>query len=295
MASAALAVAAAVLFALGTVLQQRVAAAASGADAMRAGFLVRLARQPRWLAGIAADAAGFACQAAALGLGRIVVVQPLLATSVVFALPLGAWLGGQRVGRREWAAALVVTAGLAAFLVVGDPSGGRDDATVEAWLIAGALIGAASAALVLAAAGRPPALRAALLGTATGLLFGLSAALTKATVERLDDGVLAVAGDWHVYALVAVGYASMALAQASLQTGALAPAVATQSVLDPVASLLLGTLAFGERLHESAAGVVASLVALAVMLGGLVVLAAARQPSSAAASSAKRSPVRRRA
>jgi hypothetical protein len=88
-ASAALALAAAILSALGTVLQQRVAATATGTQAMRAGFLLRLARQPLWLVGIAVDVAGFVCQAAALGLGRIVVVQPLLASSVVFALPFG--------------------------------------------------------------------------------------------------------------------------------------------------------------------------------------------------------------
>jgi drug/metabolite transporter (DMT)-like permease len=277
--SIALALAAALLFALGTVLQERVAAEATRAEAMRAGFLMRLARQPRWLAGIAADAGGFCCQAAALGLGRIVVVQPLLATSVVFALPLGVWLAGQRVGRIQWIAAVVVTAGLGAFLVLGDPSGGRDDATAAAWLISGAAIAAACAALILAARGRPPPMRAALLGTATGLLFGLSAALTKATVERLDDGVLAVVGDWHLYALAVVGYASVTLSQASLQTGALAPAVATQMVLDPVASLLLGMLAFGERLHEDAAATVASLAALAVMLGALAVLALSAPPA----------------
>ena len=59
-------------------------------------LLIRLARRPRWLAGVAADALGFAAQAAALGMGRIVTVQPLLSTSVVFALPLGAKLGGRR-------------------------------------------------------------------------------------------------------------------------------------------------------------------------------------------------------
>jgi drug/metabolite transporter (DMT)-like permease len=285
-ASAALALAAAILFALGTVLQQRVAATATGTQAMRAGFLLRLARQPLWLVGIAVDVAGFVCQAAALGLGRIVVVQPLLASSVVFALPFGIWLTGQRVGRSEWIAAAVVLAGLAAFLVISDPSGGRDDATAVAWIVSGVLIGVACAALVLAAMGRSPGARAALLGSATGLLFGLSAALTKATVERLDDGVVAVIADWHLYALIVVGYASVTLSQASLQTGRLAPAVSTQMVLDPVTSVLLGTLAFGEHLHEDAAGVIASLAALGAMLYGLVVLAAAtpegRAPPAAA-------------
>src|SRR5215218_6641916 len=119
----ALALGAALLFSLGTVLQQQVAETASEEEARGAGFLVRLARRPRWLAGIAADALGFVCQAGALAAGRLVVVQPLLATSVVFSLPLGTLLGGRRVGRRELAAALAVTAGLGVFLVVADPAG----------------------------------------------------------------------------------------------------------------------------------------------------------------------------
>ncbi len=99
-----LALAAALFFALGTVLQQRVAASASAEEAAKLGFLLRLARRPAWLAGIASDAAGFVCHAAALAAGRLVVVQPILATSLVFALPIGAWLdsgGSRRVSYSE--------------------------------------------------------------------------------------------------------------------------------------------------------------------------------------------------
>jgi len=70
-----LALVAALLFSLGTVLQQQMAATASEEEARGAGFLLRLARRPRWLAGIVADGLGFVAQAAALGLGRIVVVH----------------------------------------------------------------------------------------------------------------------------------------------------------------------------------------------------------------------------
>ena len=56
-----------------------------------------MARKPVWLAGIAADALGFVGQAVALTIGRLAVVQPLLATSMVFALPLGHRLTAQRV------------------------------------------------------------------------------------------------------------------------------------------------------------------------------------------------------
>jgi len=274
-----LALAAALAFALGTVLQQRVAEQATEDDALRAGFLLRLARQPLWLAGIAADGVGFGFQAWALGTGRLVVVQPVLATSVVFALPLGARLGGTRVGRRELLAAVAVTAGLAAFLLISNPSSGVAEATTAGWIAAGAGCAGVSGALVLAARGRSPARRAALLGIATGVLFGLSALLTKTTVDRLDDGLGAVFLDWHVYALVLVGWVSVTLSQASLQCGRLAPAVATQMAFDPIASVVLGIFVLDESLHESAAGAVLSVLALLVMLGGIVVLAA-REPAA---------------
>ncbi len=290
-----LALLAALLFAGGTVLQQKVAETASEDEALKAGFLLRLARKPQWLAGIALDAGGFVCQAIALGVGRLVVVQPILATSVVFALPLGNRLTGQHIGRREVIAALAVAAGLAVFLVVADPSGGRDDATATAWIVSFAVIGVVCSALVAAGLRAGPGPKATLFGIATGILFGLSAALTKTCVERLDEGVLGLLGDWELYALIVVGWVGMTLCQASLQTGRLASAMATQMVLDPVTSVLLGTLAFDETIHTSAVGLGGSLVALVVMLSGLVVLATsasgAQAPSSPADSAANRAVV----
>ena len=104
MTEVALALTAALLFALGTVLQQR-AGLQTPPRGSGARLLVEMARRRVWLAGIAADALGFAAQAAALTIGRLTVVQPLLAASVVFALPLGAWITAQRVRRRDIAAA----------------------------------------------------------------------------------------------------------------------------------------------------------------------------------------------
>ena len=141
--------------------------------AQSAGFLLTLARKPVWLFGVAASGLGFAAQAAALGVGRLVVVQPLLVASIVFALPFGARFTGQRVGRREIVGAIAVTGGIAAFLVISNPSEGRDDAPVVEWLIAGGILGAITVALVLASRGRRPGLKAALLGTSAGILFGL--------------------------------------------------------------------------------------------------------------------------
>ena len=286
----ALAAAAAFLFALGTVLQQRAAVREpSGGPRGAASLLLRLARRPVWIGGILADGLGFLAQAGALAIGRLAVVQPVLATTVVFALPLGAWLTSQRIRPREWIAAAVVTAALIAFLVVANTSGGRDDAPLGEWLVAAIPVGAASAALVAAGWRARPGLKAALLGTATGILFGLSAALTKATVDQLDDGILHLVLDWHLYALLVVGYASMTLSEVSLQTGVLAPAIATASIFDPIASVALGVTLFEESLHDDALGVAASILALGAMFVGLGVLArseGARQEPDAPAAGA---------
>ena len=181
---------------------------------MKAGFLLKLARRPVWLLGLVTDGLGYAAQAAALAIGRLIVVQPLLVASVVFALPLGAKFTQQRVGKREIIGAIAVTAGLAAFTVISNPTGGKDDARVRDWLIAGAILGAVAAVLFVASHGRKPGLRAAFLGTASGVLFGLTAALTKATTDRFDDGTVAVVANWHLWALIAVSVVAFSLARA---------------------------------------------------------------------------------
>ena len=203
----------------------------------------------------------------------MIVVQPLLATAVVWALPLGAKLSGQKVVRRDIVAAIAVCAGLGVFLVISDPSGGRDDAPISAWLVAGGALCAISAVLVLIGLRGGPARKAASCGTAAGLLFGLSAVLTKSVVDSLDEGIVDLLIDWHLYALIAVGFASMTISQISLQAGVLGPAVATAMIFDPVASLILGLTLLQEEIHDDALGIAGSIVALLVTFAGMAVLA----------------------
>jgi drug/metabolite transporter (DMT)-like permease len=282
----ALALLAAFLFALGLVLQER-AASTLPAEAIGAGFLARLAQQPVWLLGLAAQGAGFVVQAIALGVGSMVIVQPLLVFSIVFALPLSRLIYKRRIRRTEILGAALVTGGLVLLLVISRPDEGTDDASGLEWLLIGGGAVAVSAVLFLLARGRRPALRAGLLGTSGGILFGLSAAFTKSTVAILaEDGVLAVFTDWHVYALVVSAVVAFWLEQAALQTGALAAAVATTMAFDPLSSLVFGIFLFDEALHDSVFGYCVSALALLIMLAGLVVLARAKGASEAAPPSA---------
>jgi drug/metabolite transporter (DMT)-like permease len=234
-----------------------------------------MARRPVWVAGIASDGLGFVTQAAALGVGRLAVVQPLLVTSVVFALPLGVRLTGLRVHRSDVAAAALVVVALVAFLIIAEPSGGRSEAPLSDWLIALSACAAACAPLVLLARNAPAPRRAALLGAAAGILFALSAALTKAVVDELQRGPLHVLASWELYALLGVGYVSMTLNQLALNTGALAATLATSTALDPIASVVLGVTLFQESPHAGLDQVIGTVVALAAALAGMVILARA--------------------
>lgn len=90
--------------------------------------------------------------------------------------------------RIDIGAAFLVVVALIAFLTIADPSGGRADAPLGNWLVAGGVCLAVCVPLVLAGQRGPTPRRAAMLGIATGVLFALSAALTKSVTDQLDDG-----------------------------------------------------------------------------------------------------------
>jgi drug/metabolite transporter (DMT)-like permease len=267
-----LALASALLFALGSVLQQKAGFSEPSVGASSS-LLLRMARRPVWLVGIASDSLGFLAQAAALGVGSLAVVQPLLVASVVFALPLGVKLGGQHVHRGDVAAAALVVVALIGFLTIAEPSGGRNEAPLTDWLIVALACAAVCAPITLLGHRGPAARRAALLGSATGVLFALSAALTKAVVDELHSGIVHVIASWEPYALAGVGYASMTLNQLALNAGALAAAISTSATLDPVASVVIGLTVFDESLHANSLQALGTLTALAVALIGMTVLA----------------------
>src|SRR5258708_288283 len=175
----ALAVGAAISFAVSNVVQQRVAARLRSDTAFEAAVLLRLIHRPLWLAGLAGIIISLSLQATALGLGRLVVIEPVLASSLLFALALAARADRRRMTPVEWLAAVATFAGLVAFLSVAQPSGGRPTASVsQLGIAAGAAVAIAIASVVLA--GRMSPLRRALtLGIGGGVAAGVTHALTK--------------------------------------------------------------------------------------------------------------------
>ena len=278
--AAFLALLAAVFFALAAALQQRgqFVLARRGISVEGLGGLVRMVAVPIWLLGTLVLLFGYVMQGAALDRGRIVVVQPLLVTSIVWALPLGHWLTSQNVNRRQVAGAGVVVVGLALFVLVGDPDSGVENAATSSLVLACAVVSTMVIALMLwQRTITAPALRAAVLGVCAGLFFGLSAVFSKPVLNDLHVSIGEAAGDWRTWALLGFGFIAFVIQQLSLATGQLAPAVAAVSVANPVVSVMLGIILYDERLTRPAWHVAVACVALLAALAGAVLITLANR------------------
>jgi uncharacterized membrane protein len=268
--AAFLALVAALSFAAGTVLQQRGTMLASASDAR---FLVQILREPVWLIGALLQGLGWILQAAALDRGTLMLVQTLTTFSLVLALPLGAKLTAQRIGRQEVFGAILVVIGASVFLAVGTPSGqATTPEAVEWWTAA---IGATVLVAGLAALGRrrPGAARAALFGTAAGIAYALQAAVTKVFVGELGGGVLALVTTWTSYALLATALVGFVLQQSALKTGVLAPAMGSSNAATLVFSVVFGLRIFDETIASDGRAALAY-AGLVLAVAGVVMLAA---------------------
>ena len=112
-----MALAAALLAGAGLVLQQRAAEQAPKAYFLRLRLIADLIRPPGWLAGIAVMAAGQLLSVWVLGHLDLSVAEPLLASSLIFALLLAAPLSGQPLRATELVGALVLSLGVTALSV----------------------------------------------------------------------------------------------------------------------------------------------------------------------------------
>jgi drug/metabolite transporter (DMT)-like permease len=279
--AATLALLAAVCFALAATLWQKAALGLSGVSFRYPKTLLALLTAWVWLLGLVAQIVGVVLQAAALDRGRVSIIQPLLVTTVIWALPLGYFLTQQAVGAREVVGAAVIVVGLALFASFGHPAAGMSNAPTSDWVASILVICAACVALLIFSNRGSLSTKAALLGTVAGLLYGLSATLMKPVVESLHtDGLASVVAGWQFWVWGAAGIVGFLFQQLSLSTGKLVPSVATVSVANPVVSVMLGALVLLERLDRDPPWhAVVACGSLGVALLGAVVVSSAHEKS----------------
>jgi drug/metabolite transporter (DMT)-like permease len=266
------AIAAGCIFAVGSVLQQSAAAEAPSDRSLSLRLLADLVRRPRWLLGIGSDAVSFGLQALALAFGPLALVQPLIVSGLLFALPMAARLRHRRLGPREWTATLLVAGGLALFLVAAAPREGEPTAPLTGWAV---VLGCVAAVMVIGViAGRAasgPA-QPSFYALAAGTVFGLLAALTKTSTWLLDQGAVAFFTAWQPYAMVVVAVAGAIVQQSAFQAGPLATSLPVMDAAEPTTATLIGVFAFHESLGTSALAVSGEVAGIIALLAGIVAL-----------------------
>jgi drug/metabolite transporter (DMT)-like permease len=271
--AALLALGAAFFIAIGDVIHQRSAHEVTEEPVGHVALFMRLLRDGQWWLGSLVSAAGFALQAAALGLGSVLLVQALLVTSLLFALPINARLTHRRVTRWEWTWAALLAASVAVIVTVGNPTEGHSRASLETWTAVIAVLGPAIVLCLVGARIWSGATSAVLLALVSGALWGLFAVLTKGVVHRLDDGIWVLLRTPELYAWALIATAGTAVQQSSFRAGSLTASLPTMTVAEPVVGSVLGVVVLGEALRPGDAGWLTLIVAVVVMVVATAALA----------------------
>jgi drug/metabolite transporter (DMT)-like permease len=267
-----IALAAAACYAVAMVLQHHGASETDSELSLRLGLVPRLLSRPIWIAGVGANLAGFGLRFAALRHGSLTVVQTALSASLLFALPLSARWHHEHLTRPVWIGASAIAIGLALFLVVASPSSGRAEGSNPAWLATGLGCFTVAGALIWLARSQPDH-RAELLAAAGGLLLGVTAGLIKATAAATRSHPTELPRHWQLYALALVGVITVVVVQSAFGAGPLARSLPILMVLEPLASVALGVLVFGEGVHGGLPAHIAQAAGLLVICAGVVLIA----------------------
>jgi drug/metabolite transporter (DMT)-like permease len=259
--------------AVGIVIRQRAIQAEAAHRNDTSAIVTSWVRRPAWWAGTLVAIGGYLFQALALAHGSLLLVQPLLVSALLFVLPLGARFSKQHVSGADWCWALLLTAALAIFVLVGQPREGHYRPPVPAWSVA--LAGAVPVVIlcVVAAHRTLGRTRAMLLASAVAVLVGMIAVLTKVSVHHLAvhgwRGLLTVPAP---YMLIVLAVAVTVLQQSAFHAGALQASVPVMLVGEPVVAVLLGVVILGEHLAVRGPGALILAVAVTAMTAATIAL-----------------------
>lgn len=242
---------AAALIAVGTVLRQR-ASASTGAITKA------------WWVGAILAVVGFGFQAWALGLGSILLVQPLVVFAVLFALPLEARIDHRRPSTMDWVWGGVLVGAVVLFLLIAQPVPSQRRAshvllalTVTVLIIA--LIGLVAFAERCASAHH----KALCYGLAAGALFGIAALLVKSVAMHIIDEPTRVLMHADVYLLTIVIALAVIAQQRAFGAGDIQTSFPAMNVMEPAVSMALGVILLGENLRV---GIGKSTILIAILL-----------------------------
>ncbi|MEV0615428.1 DMT family transporter [Nonomuraea sp. NPDC050404] len=276
-----IALAGALGYALGAAIQQY--------EVVAEGASLKLVRRPRWWVGGVISFSGACLHAVALSLAPLVAVQPISVATLVFAVPLAAFMYGRRPYRAEILGSIAVAVGLL-WLMLLVPSH-----HVTPSLSDGAALGfiAVIAAITLVT----QVIASRVHGANKALLLAVGAGAVTASVStfvRVVGG--GMEGDWgrliHWFTLAVpvLLVCAVVLLQRSYAVGYFGIAYAGVQVIDPITSVLAGAILLGEPLPTDPSTAVPALLAAALTIGGTITLGRLTPDHKAAPATTERRP-----
>lgn len=261
------------LNATAAVVQAEVTHQVPGRSALEMRLLADLVRRPLWLVGTGAAAVAFLFQVTALWFGPLVLVQPILVTSLLMTVVLRALLA-RRVPRGSVVlGAAMCAGGLCLFLALARPHGGSGAITASDVVPLAPVLGGILILSLLGAVGRRGNARAVPLAIAAGILYGVNAGLVKLVTRQVGESLFEPARHWELYTALACGLLGVQLNQAAFQAGTVPAAVAVITVTDPVTSVAVGLVWLGESVDMNALVLAFESLGFAAMVVGIVLLA----------------------
>lgn len=253
-------------------LQQYAARARPSTERGSPKLILKLLQSRIWLAGAATALISYAFQALALTFGPLALVQPIVLSELIFAVPASVRLRGLRLQAREWTAVVAVVVGLALAIGSAYPRGGDPTQPIADWAyVLGAVTIVAGAAILIARAISGP-VKASLLAFAGAAILGMQSALFAATIALIHTGWVTALTSWEPYALTVASFLGLFLVQNAYQAGTLAASMPVMDLTVPLTAILIGILLFNEVIRTAPLAVAGALIGVGTAVTGIIML-----------------------